>query len=83
MVIGLAGDIMIVGIERENIDRLTSGNPLVIKITDGASPRSVVVLFRETAGELTEYFMESSGPDTVVDIKGIEAAEHFFGKVRT
>lgn len=62
------GDKLIVGVTRGNIDRLTAGQPMVMRIVDYLRIRDVIVLFGEDKPAILEQ-CEAAGMEIPEVIK--------------
>jgi hypothetical protein len=58
------GDLLVFGLSRENIDRLTADQPIKVDLTEMGLKGSILIFFKETTGDLIKTMTPYIGKDT-------------------
>ena len=74
MIQAYAGDKLIVGVTRGNIDRLTAGKPMRVQIVEHANVREILVVFGEDKPSILAQ-LEAAGAEIAQAMKDSAAAD--------
>lgn len=68
MIKALAGPYLILGITKENVERLAAGNDVHIDLTEMGSPKftKIAICYRDTVEQLMAVFEPHVTPDTQI-----------------
>lgn len=61
------GDCIILGVSQENIDRLTTGQPIKVDLAEMEMKGEILIFFQETTGDLIKSIQPYLGKGTKID----------------
>lgn len=61
------GDVIILGISRDNVERLTKGEPIKVDLSEMDMEGEILIFFKETTGDLIKTIQPYLGKGTQID----------------
>lgn len=61
------GDVIVLGISRDNVKRLTNGEPIKVDLSEMGMEGEILIFFKETTGDLIKTIQPFLGKGTKID----------------